>query len=702
MLIASDSFASDQTVVDKAAAATFVGSKKCAACHQVEYKNWQGSHHDMAMQYATKEFVKGNFNNASFVTGKQTSYFFTKQSSAGEEYWLKTKGPNDKFENYQIKYTFGFEPLQQYMVKFDDGRVQLVPFAWDTRPKDKGGQRWFNLYPEQTEKYQQFFWTNSGQNWNYMCADCHSTNVNKNYDLASNTYKTSFSEINVGCEACHGAGSEHLTWSIAPNVAVANAGFDRSILKSVSQWVLKTGDSTRSPDFVGKIERSQQTIVCAQCHSLRLQISNKNQVKSNSFGERYLLNLIDAQRYYPDGQVFDEDYVYGSFLQSKMYKNGIDCSNCHNPHSTKLILPKAKLCLQCHQAATYQTTAHHQHKKNSTGSQCINCHMPATTYMKIDNRRDHGWHIPRPDLAKQLGTPDTCLSCHQDKNSAWSSKKTKLWYGNNQAETKQKQKTKPKAKPNKKQHFSLIFDAIDNGDKNAITALSMIANDPLTANIIRASALARMQGANDKNTITTIANAANSNDENIKIGAIRAAQFLPASARWQILSPLLANKVLAVRAEAAMALTPLWTKLSVQQKMQLSPALDDYIAIQVFNADRGYAHTNRGNIFVFQQKYKQAENAFKTSLKIEPNFVNAYVNLADLYRQLARKQASLAVLTKGLTANPTSGILAYSLGLAYIRDKQTAKAIAFLKKATLFEPNNSQFSYVYELAVNSR
>ncbi|MFQ3278248.1 MAG: putative CXXCH cytochrome family protein, partial [Colwellia sp.] len=392
----------------------------------------------MSMKHADSKSVLGDFNNATLATEVKSTInnntFFRKN----QQFWVNIQGEDGQFHDYQIKYTFGYQPLQQYMVEFDDGRVQLIPFAWDSRVKEKGGQRWFNLYPDMTKKHQEFFWTNTGQNWNYMCADCHSTNVDKNFDVKTNTYNTTFSEINVACESCHGAASDHVTWANQPaevkndRIALHDKGFSRDLSKSVQTWQVSDNKKTLTPQ---SIDHSQQVLVCAQCHSRRTQISNKSHIDGNAFGERYLLDLISSTNYHPDGQVYNENFVYGSFLQSKMYKNGVVCSDCHNPHTAELKLPIETLCLQCHQSDNYASTQHHKHPEKSTGAQCVNCHMPETTYMEIDARRDHGFHIPTPNLAKKLGTPDTCLSCHKDKDSQWSASKVNAWYPNSTVET---------------------------------------------------------------------------------------------------------------------------------------------------------------------------------------------------------------------------------------------------------------------------
>ncbi|WP_232771372.1 HEAT repeat domain-containing protein [Colwellia sp. 12G3] len=679
----------------------FVGSKACIGCHEKAYQDWQGSHHELSMKHADSKSVLGDFNNATLVAGVKSivnkSSFFKK----GQQFWVNIQGEDGQFHDYQIKYTFGYKPLQQYMVEFEDGRVQLIPFAWDSRAKEQGGQRWFNLYPDMTKKHQEFFWTNTGQNWNYMCADCHSTNVDKNFDVKTNTYNTTFSEINVACESCHGAASEHLSWANQPAkaqskqvvgttgdaIALYDKGFSRDLSKSVQTWQASDNNKTLTPQA---IDHSQQVLVCAQCHSRRTQISNKNHVDGNAFGERYLLDLISSTNYHPDGQVYNENFVYGSFLQSKMYKNGVVCSDCHNPHTAELKLPIETLCLQCHQSDNYASTEHHKHRENSTGAQCVNCHMPETTYMEIDARRDHGFHIPTPNLAKQLGTPDTCLSCHEDKDSQWSSSKVNAWYPNSTVATEK--------------DFVAVFSAMnlalnEQQLQGVASELSRLSQTISYAGIIRASALTKMASVSNTNTIIAIARAVKNPDENIRLGAIEGAQSMASAEKWRILSPLLNDKVLSVRSSAAFALTSLWQNLSAPQQAQLTPALDEYIASQRFNNDRSFSHSNRGIIAAYQGHYDQAINAFKQGITIEKQFAQTYLNLSQVYYQQGNNQKSIQVLQQGTKANPDDASLPYNLGLAYIRIKDKIKAAQALAIATQLAPQNSHYFYVYGLSL---
>ncbi|MCL1145917.1 tetratricopeptide repeat protein [Shewanella marinintestina] len=682
-----------------ASSADFVGTFACKSCHEQAFKDWQGSDHDMAMKHADEQSVFGDFNQITINHQNQQYRFFKKQ----ESYWVNLADRQGKLTDYQISFTFGYYPLQQYMVEFEDGRVQLIPFAWDNRKVEDGGQKWFYLYPNNSAQHQDFYWLNAGQNWNHMCADCHSTNVKKNYNPQTNRFDTQFSEINVGCEACHGAASDHLSWANdspsknANNEGASSAlviaetpfkGFDRTLAKSVAQWQRSNlGSARSSSENTAKPlakQDSQQLQTCAQCHSRRLQLNDKEPLVTKPFGDRYQLNLIAQAQYFDDGQVYDENYVYGSFLQSKMHENSVVCSNCHNPHTTELILQENSLCSQCHEPGTFDTSEHHKHD-NNTGSLCVNCHMPETTYMQIDDRRDHSFSIPVPANTQRLGSPNACNQCHDDKSTQWAIEHSTSWY--------------PELNTFVPQHFSSAFASARAGNPNSVDALSYLSQDHQQANIIRAAAIERLQQFTGRNGIVAIARAVKHQDEMLRVAAVEGSSPYTIAERWQMLAPLLTDEVLMIRSQAAAALANYWQQLSSQQQAQLEAPLKEYIEILSFNADRGFARTNLGNLYANQGFANKAEASYKASIDVQPNFAGAYTNLADLYRSQGKESAAVQILEQGIIAKPDSGTLRFSQALALLRSKQNDAALKSLKMATKLEPNNGRFWYVYAIAL---
>src|SRR6266851_93683 len=192
--------------------ASFVGAPGCAGCHIGETNAWRGSHHALAMQIATEATVLGNFADARLEHFGRVATF----SRSTDAFLVRTEGADGALDEYEIAYTFGAYPLQQYLIAFPGGRYQALGIAWDSRPMEAGGQRWFPLYPHQKLlANDRLHWTGRDQTWNYMCADCHSTNLQKNYNLATNTYATTWTDVDVSCEACHGPGSRHVAWAKA-------------------------------------------------------------------------------------------------------------------------------------------------------------------------------------------------------------------------------------------------------------------------------------------------------------------------------------------------------------------------------------------------------------------------------------------------------------------------------------------------------
>lgn len=673
---------------ESGSSSTYIGSEACIDCHSAEVEAWQGSHHDMAMKHATDDSVLGNFVNQTITHQGKPNRFFRK----GDEFWVNIEGPDGQFKDYKISYTFAFEPLQQYMVEFEDGRVQLIPFAWDSRTKSEGGQRWFHLYPDTTNT-DEFYWTNSGQNWNFMCADCHSTNLEKNYDMASNTYSTTWSEINVGCEACHGPASEHVEQAKqAAHSAKANSGksvqltahygFDRDLSKSVKEWVYQEGNSTLQPK---DIIHTNQVQTCAQCHSRRTQLNETADHVKGSFFDKYRLSLISPELYHHDGQIYDEDYVYGSFLQSAMAEKGVTCTNCHDPHTAELKIAEEAVCSQCHIASEYTPEKHTFHEANTEASKCTTCHMPETTYMEVDPRRDHSWHVPRPGISQHIKTPNVCTSCHENKTDQWADKQIGQWF--------------PDSKYRNQQHFAVAFYADSIGHRGAEDALAYSAQDSSLSNIIRASSLERLSGNTGKNTLISLARAVKHDDEMIRLGVVQGSSGFPFYDRWQILEPLLTDPVLSIRSETAGALVRYWGEMNPLQKDQIKPALEEYIEIQRFNGDRGFGRTNLGNVYRDLGKHEQAIEYYLGAIEIEPYFENSYANLADLYRALGDEPKALATLKQGIQAQPKSSVLPYSAGLSLLRVKDYDQATRYLKQAAETAQTDPQYWYVYGLAL---
>jgi hypothetical protein len=358
------------------------------------------------------------------------------------------------------------------------GRLQALGVAWDSRPKEQGGQRWFHLYPDQNLKPgDALHWTGRDQTWNYQCASCHSTDLQKNYDLAANTYATSWSDLDVSCEACHGPGSRHVAWAKSPEAKAHPA--DSPDRMGLTNWLkpIDHGHWEMNPEtgIARRTEKltSAELDTCAACHSRRKVIA-KDPVPGELFLDAYLPALLEPGLYHADGQIDGEVYEYGSFLQSRMYHAGVTCSNCHDPHSAKLHASGNALCGQCHMPAKFDVPEHHHHQPGSAGAQCVNCHMPTKNFMVVDARRDHSIRVPRPDLSVALGTPNACTQCHTGNSAEWAAQTLAGWFPHGRQTTP---------------HYGTALHAGRIGAVDAEQQLDRLILDQGQRAIVRASAL---------------------------------------------------------------------------------------------------------------------------------------------------------------------------------------------------------------------
>lgn len=664
--------------------AEFVGSQNCVSCHQREHANWKSSDHHAAMQEVNERSVLGDFDGAKFTQDGVTSTFYKKNA----QYFVRTDGPDGKLTDFQIRYTFGISPLQQYLIAFPGGRFQALGIAWDGRPKAEGGQRWFSLYPNQKLKAgDPLHWTGIDQNWNFQCAWCHSTNLQKNYDSTNQTFNTTWSEINVGCESCHGPASRHIAWAGSKDRQSQsnpdpNKGFAlRFDERHGVTWPMgSNGQAHRS------IPRnsSKEIEICAQCHSRRQQFSSQ---PSN------LLSLFDAFRpatldqglYYADGQQRDEVYTYGSFLQSKMHAAGVTCSDCHNPHSGRINAEGNAVCSQCHAPEHFDTPKHHHHNVNGKGAKCVSCHMPTTTYMGIDQRHDHSIRIPRPDRSILLGVPNACISCHADQKSDWARDALKAWYPSPDLGA---------------QDFAEAFDLSDRQAAGALPALLKVASSSQTPAIVKASLFRRLALSPTPQSVRVAKDALTDPDPFVRASAISVLRTLDPSTRSRLLSPLLKDTSGLVRMDAARALAGMSEgEISSEDKPYFEKALAEYQSAQLFNAERPEAQTTLATLAWEQGKIEDARAAFRMALALDPTFVAAAVSLSDLEHSAGNDPRAEEILRESLERNPNSGPVQHALGLSLIRQKKKEEALPFLAEATNNSPEVSRFGYVLAIAL---
>jgi tetratricopeptide (TPR) repeat protein len=657
----------------------FVGSEKCADCHSSEARLWRGSQHKAAMDHATDKSVRGDFDGASFEYHGVRSRFFR----SGDRFLVETDGADGKPATFEVKYTFGIDPLQQYLVEFPDGRVQALSIAWDTRPKEQGGQRWFHLYPDTAVTHlDPLHWTKLHQNWNFMCAECHSTGVRRNYDAAADRFASSFAEISVGCEACHGAGSRHVAWATGGKRGDPGTGL-------VVNFDERTGVTWNADPSSPLPRRSappallrKEVETCGLCHARRGQLA-EDWKPGQWLAQTHRVTLLDRRLFHADGQMRDDEetYNYAPFKLSKMFAAGVTCSDCHDPHSGKLKATVDATCGQCHVPATYETVAHRRHE--GVGLTCASCHMPLRSYMVVDRRHDHGFRIPRPDLSVKFGTPNACNDCHRDKPAQWAADRIAGWFG--------ARKPGPLA-------LAAAFGAAWTDQPDAQALLAAIASSPDVSGFARASSLAELPSPDADLARRALADP----DPVVRLGALDMLEGLPAGQLWSVAGTGLTDQVRGVRIRAAELLASVPASgLSKADREVFAGAAAEFVSAQRLNADRPEARTALGNFAARQGNVGEAEAEYRAALRLDPQFAAAAVNLADLYRDRGRDNEGAQVLREAIARSAQNASLHHALGLTLVRLGRSDIALDELRRAAELDPARARYAYVYAVGLQS-
>ena len=623
----------------------YVGRATCERCHALQVVAWTGSDHDRAM------------------------------SSPSEGLLGEPLAAN-------VEFGLGFEPLQQYLVATEGGRLQVLPFAWDARPVGAGGQRWFEPNPGAAQH-----WRGPAYIWNHACAECHSTGVHEGYDAELDVFTTTFAELDVSCESCHGRGSEHVRWADRDRArAIPNYGLEFELRGAeLGAWRFSSGDATA--ERIADAPLANELDVCARCHSRRSQI-HEDHPRGASLLDTHVPSLIEPPLYFEDGQIRDEVYEYGSFLQSRMHGAGVTCSDCHDPHGLKLRAPGNALCGRCHAAQTFDTPAHHRHSPGSVGASCVECHMPARVYMGIDPRRDHSLRVPRPDLSVSLGVPNACEACHAELGAEQLAAHVEAWG----------------VTPD--QHFGEVLARARAGDSAVGDELLELLVAPDTALMVRATAASLLGSVQPSSgpaaTLGVLQWALSHEQPLVRLGALAALDGAAPAVCWSLAAERLDDPIRAIRFAAVRRLAAGSTEHGAAQREAFDRVLAEYTAALRRDADRAETHVEHGNLLMDLGRPAEAELAYARAIERDPSFAPAYVNWCELSRRRADEAGCADKLEQGLARRPDSPELHYAAALSLIRRDQREQAITALRAAVDLAPEISTYAYALVLALRER
>ena len=671
-------------------------SPTCKSCHEEAFSNWGKSHHALAERPMDTNLDRGAFiPTRKLQHGTQSS----EARATNGVFQIVTAGLDGKVQPFVPDRVIGVDPLLQYLIPAPGGRWQTAEMTYDPHK-----QEWFNVFGDEDRKPGEWgHWTGRGMNWNNMCAVCHNTRVRRNYDEATDSYRTTMAEMGVGCEACHGPMADHNAWQAKnPN---------------------KSGDPT-----VHKIARQEMFSACGQCHARRSELTGDFKPGDNFFDHHQLTIPDETDIFYPDGQIRDEDYEFTAFLGSKMHAAGVRCVDCHEPHSMKLRVPGNLMCMSCHGnvmtngAPRIDPETHSFHKpKNSptpaehkaaalrgSGDDCVHCHMPVTTYMQRHPRHDHGFTIPDPRLTKELGIPNACNRCHTNQTADWSLEAINKWYG-------------PRTNELMRTRATAVAKARV-GDATAVpTLVKMVESD--TNAFWRAVAANQLKRWPDSPGVSSaLLKAVTDTNDLLRAMAVRGLEPLVSSGNATVLAALnarLADPVRAVRTEAAWALNHTLDTNSL--------AGQDLLAQLHFNADQpsgamqlGVFHLNRGHLPAALQYFRravgwdtnsaplhhayalalsmdgkttEAVESLKSACRLAPRDAEYRYKLALALNEVGQLDAARAALEETVKLDPQFARAWYNLGLAHAAQNRPEDALEALLHAETLDPRSAQIPY---------
>lgn len=644
----------------------YAGSASCRECHREEYDQWVGSHHGRAELGADSNRCQEAFAAAKTLGGAEQP---VELAAHADTYTLRTTGTNGQQETFTVDGVIGDEPLVQFLVRAPGGRRQAFSTAWDPRRKE-----WLNVFGSDKRLPGEWgHWTGRGLNWNSMCAACHNTALRKNYDPTNDTYRTTMAERSVGCEACHGPLQSHVQWQ---------------------HQSVKPG---RKDPTLPQLSRQQKLDACGACHARRSELTGEFK-PGHDFLDHYELAMVDStELYYPDGQVHEEDYEYASFLGSRMHDRGVECADCHQPHSAKPRWPGNFLCLRCHDgsytnAPVINPVAHSHHKVRGfgpdgkmidrdlthfksdgfaeTGGECVNCHMPQTVFMQRQARHDHGFTIPDPWLTKEYSVPNACNRCHQDKDADWAIAQTEKWYGKlMDRPTRKRARWLAEARRGNALAMEPLLKILA-AETNAYWKAAIInVLAPWSAETQVEAELRQRLGDESALVREKAARALDSGAENRSAAA-------EAGLRARLEDP-----VRAVRVAAAWSL-----RAGLDLKCRAGRDLNLFLNV---NDDQPGGQLQEGEFLIDRGGPQEALAHYRQAAAWDPASAAVRRDLAVLYSLLHQGREALAQLREAVRLEPRAAESHYSLALALNEAGDLKSAVAELQEATRLNPRHA-------------
>jgi len=639
--------------------ADFAGSKTCRDCHADFYRLWSTSHHGLAMQPYTAEFAQANLSpQQSDVSIGNRKY---RAEVTGGQGSVRESSPQGE-KKYPIAHVMGGKNVYYFLAPLERGRLQVLPVAYDIHKKT-----WYDTaasgvrhFPDRRDEA--LDWTYRMFTFNTTCFNCHVSQLATNYDLAADTYHTTWAEPGISCESCHGPGGEHT----------------RAMVEGVKGHTSQEIKILRTKEFTAE----QTNDMCATCHAKMVPLSLSFR-PGEKFFDHYDLITLEHADYYPDGRDLGENYTHTSWLMSPCAKSGkLDCNHCHTPSGRmRFEQPMSnRACLPCHEKEVRQAAEHSRHPPGSTGTECIPCHMPMTQFAAM-NRSDHSMRPPTPAATLAFKSPNACNLCHADQDAAWADKWVRQWYKRDyQAEVLRRAALIDAARRQQWKRLPEMLADLQKQDGDAVHKASLVrllgaSDDPRQwpvilellrdpSPLVRSSAAAALRGRLTPEAIQSLLKATADPSRLVRIRAARALAALPPN---QVSSP--------------------------PDRANLHKAVDEFMTAMKARADDWASYTNLGDFYMDGGDLAAAVDCFETAYRLEPRSIVPMVHAALAYNSLRRNDKAEESLRRALKFDPDNAAANFNLGLLLGEQGRLPEAEAALRKALKADPQMAAAAY---------
>ncbi len=633
----------------------FSGSESCMECHEKFYQLWSPSHHGKAMEPMTAAYIasKNLVNSDDFsLEGKEYRVVFEDSTMT----MVERDGNSET--KYPIVWALGGKNVSYYLTELDNGMLQTIPLAYDHNKKI-----WYNNpesavrhFPDQNMPADQALpWKDRMYTFNTSCYSCHVSQLETNFDVATDSYRSTWKEPGINCETCHGPSAEHVR---VMKIAEKKGKVPNDIKLIVTS----------------KFTQEQHNSSCAPCHAQMRPIT-PSYMPGDRFWDNYDLVTLEDNDFYPDGRDLGETYTYTSWNMNQCMLNGeLHCVTCHTSSGRNRYKDNPnEACLQCHNNRTENLTAHTGHKADSEGSVCVNCHMPQTMFGRM-MQSDHSFRPPMPEATIRYGSPNACNLCHTDKTPEWANAIVKARpNGNYQDETIKWADLILQAKQGKWDNLDEMLDIIDNEKYDPVVQNSLIRLLDNCEDAKKWPVLIKTIVENHSPLVRS--SAASGLLDNLSDEA-RKALVKAAGDEYRL-----------VRVSAALPLASFPSNSFTAEDMEsVGKATNEYLTSLVTRPDDWSSHYNLGVYYQNRGEIDHALESYEMAAKLYPESLMPFINSSVLYSYIGNQEKAEQNLRKVIELEPNNEAANLNLGLLLAEMGRLDEAEATLKKALSANP----------------